>query len=151
MARKSEITAALAVGSKTMVSSMLSGSKRKESLPPSSIPAGQEYAQSLINMRAASYMRLGTIARDLLLSRTVEDLSGSEVDCLSSAVVQRARAFLRPRRPGFAASSLSSTEARIDHGSDKPSESSTFSVESVLFSLLEGTGSSQPISEEEEE
>ena len=107
--------------------------------------------QSLINMRVALYLRLGRIAHDLLLSRTVEDLCGSEVDCLNSAVVQRAHAFLRSRRPGFATSSLSSTEARIDHGSDEPSEYSTFSVESVLFSLVEGTGSSQPISEEEED
>ena len=102
-------------------------------------------------MCAASYLRLGRIARDLLLSRTVEDLSASEVDCMNSAVVQRARAFLRSRRPRFAASSLSSTEARLDHSGDRPYESSTFSVESILFSLEEGTGSSQPISEEEEE
>ena len=101
-------------------------------------------------MRAASYLHLGRIARDLLLSHTIEDLSASEVDCLNSAVVQRARVFLRSPRPGFVTSSLSSTEARIDHGSDEPSESSTFLVESVLFSLVEGTGSSQPISEEEE-
>ena len=87
----------------------------------------------------------------MLLSRTIEDLSASEVDCMNSAVVQRAHAFLRSRRPGFAASSLSSTEARIDHDNDEHSESSTFSVESVLFSLEEGTGSSQPISDEEEE
>ena len=65
-------------------------------------------------------------------------------------VIQKARAFLRSRRPGFAASSLSSTEARIDHDSDEPSESSTFSVEFVLFSVEEGTNTSQRINEEEE-
>ena len=102
-------------------------------------------------MRAASYLRLGRIARDLLLSRTVEDLSASEVDCMNSADVQRARAFLKSRRPGFSASSFSSTEARLDHGGDQPSESSTFSMESILFSLEEGSSSSRPISDEEEE
>ena len=70
---------------------------------------------------------------------------------MNSAVAQRVRAFLRTRQPGLAASSLSSTESRLDYGGDQALESSTFTVESILFSLEEGTGSSQPISDEEEE
>ena len=70
---------------------------------------------------------------------------------MNSAVAQRGRAFLRTRQPGLAASSLSSTESHLDYGGDQAFESSTFLVEPVLYSLEEGTCSSQPMSEDEEE